>query len=70
MLNNEILKKKNFRFPVQKLIINTFWEKKVWNFKHCQYIYLIENIEVTDHDKKITFNQSLSLWNNVEIFVS
>ena len=51
MLNYEILKKKNFRFPVKKLMRNIFWEKRVWNFKHCQYIYLIENI-VTDHNKQ------------------
>ena len=30
---------------------NIFWEKRVWNFKHCQYIYLIDNI-VIDHNKQ------------------
>ena len=39
MFNNEILKKKNFRFPVKKLIRYIFWEKRVWNFKHCRYIF-------------------------------
>ena len=53
MLNNEILKK-NFRFPGKKLMRNIFWEKKVWNFKHCQYIYLFENI-VTDYNKKTSY---------------
>ena len=52
MLSNEILKQiKNFRFPVKKLIRNIFWEKRVWNFTHCQYIDLIDSI-VIDHDKK------------------
>ena len=61
MLNNEILKKnKNFRFPVKKLIRNIFWEKRVWNFKHCQYIYLIDNI-VTDHNKKNILSKPKSL---------
>ena len=61
MLNNEILKKNNFRFPVKKLIRNIFWEKRVWNFKHCQYMYLIDNI-VTEHHKK-KFYPSLRCWN-------
>ena len=51
MLNSEILKKKNFRFPGKKLIRNIFREKRVWNLKHCQYVYLIDNM-VTDHNKK------------------
>ena len=72
MLNNEILKKnkKNFRFPVKKWIRNVFWEKRVWNFKHSQYIYLIYNM-VTDHNEKNILSKSKPLelcqniWHNM-----
>ena len=67
MLNNEILKK-NFRFLVKKLIRSSLWEKKIWNFKYCHYIYVIDNI-MTDHIKKTSY-PSLSRWNCVKIFVS
>ena len=40
----------------------------VWNLKHRQYIYLIDNI-VTDQNKKTSY-PSLSCWTNVKIFVS
>ena len=61
-------KKKNFRFPVMKLITNIFCEKRLWNFKHCQDIYLIGTI-VINHTKKTSY-PSLSRWNYVKIFVS
>ena len=67
MLNNENLKKP-FCFSVKKLIKSIFWEKRDWNFEHCQYIYLIDNI-VTDHNKKNILSKP-SRWNYVEIFVS
>ena len=59
MLNNEILKKKkDFCFPVKKLIRTFFGKKRVWNFKHCQCIYLIENIVTDNNEKKHRFQAS------------
>ena len=66
MLNNEILKEKNFRFLVEKLIRNIFW-KRGFGIPNIVNIYLIDKT-VTDPIKK-TSDSSLSCWNYVKIFV-
>ena len=50
MLNNEILKKKNFYFHIKKSLRNISREKG-FGISNIVYIYEIENI-VTDHNKK------------------
>ena len=67
MLNNEILKKQTFAFPLRNLL-KTFSGKRGFEISNIVNIYLIGNI-VTDHIKKTSY-PSLGRWNYVKIFVS